>query len=259
MPDKTLVLITRTRPAAEALAERVAALGCEPFQCAPFELEPPEQPESVSDDLATALPADRVILTSHEAVRQTVSLVGTRQLNRALVIVPGQGTASIARELGLDNVIYPERHGTSEAMLAMPELRDVEGLEILILAAAGGRSLMGEVLEKRGAVVERIHVYRRVACELPDETAGKIASAAALVTLGASLEAVTGLIERLPEPAADTIRSAPLVVPSQRVADHAARMGFRHCLIATGASDEAMLARLQRLVEVSPGRGSRNL
>ncbi|MDZ7790467.1 MAG: uroporphyrinogen-III synthase [Xanthomonadales bacterium] len=249
MSEKPLVLITRTRPAAEDLAERVTELECEPFECAPFELEPPEHPKQVADDLATALPVDRVILTSHEAVRQAVSMVGTAPLNRVLIIVPGQGTASIARELGLDNVIYPERHGTSEAMLAMPELRDVEGLEVLILAAAGGRSLVGEVLEKRGAVVERIHVYRRVARALPRETPEKIASAKSVVTLGASLEAVTGLIEGLPESAAETVRSAPLIVPSQRVADHAARMGFRRCRIAGGASDDAMLAQLKRLVE----------
>lgn len=244
MSEKTLALITRTRPAAEQLAERVAELGLEPLECAPFRLEPPEKPAKVADDLATALPADRVILTSHEAVRQAVGLVGAAALNRSLIIVPGQGTASIARELGLDNVIFPERHGTSEAVLAMPELRDVDGLEILILAAAGGRSLMGEVLERRGAAVERIHVYRRVACDLPPEASERIRDAERIITLGASLEAVSGLIERLPEPARERVLSALLVVPSQRVADHAHKLGFRHCTVARGASDDAMLRSL---------------
>lgn len=246
MSEKTLALITRTRPAAKQLAERVAELGLEPFECAPFRLLPPEKPARVADDLATALPADRVILTSHEAVRQAVGLVGAAALNRSLVIVPGQGTASVARELGLENVIFPERHGTSEAVLAMPELRDVEGLEILILAAAGGRSLMGEVLERRGAVVERIHVYRRVACDLPPEASEKICAAESVVTLGASLEAVSGIVERLPEAARKRIFSALMVVPSQRVAEYAEKVGFRHCVAAGGASDDAMISRLER-------------
>ena len=247
MSEKTLVLITRTRPAARKLAERVAGMGLEPLECAPFQLESPENPKAVADDLATALPADRVILTSHEAVRQAVALVGAGPLNRTLVIVPGQGTASIARELGLDNVIYPERHGTSEAILAMPELRDVEGLEILILAAAGGRSLMGEVLERRGAAVEKIHVYRRVSSDLPEDAADRITEAHEVVTLGASLEAVTGLLEKLPENAADRVRAASMVVPSKRVAEHAMRMGCRHCQVAAGASDDVMLAELEHL------------
>lgn len=246
MSERTLVLITRTRPAAQELADRVSELGLEPLECAPFRLESPEKPAKVADDLATALPADRVILTSHEAVRQAVSLVGAEALNRSLIIVPGQGTASVARELGLDNVIFPERHGTSEAVLAMPELRDVDGLEILILAAAGGRSLMGEVLERRGAAVERIHVYRRVACDLPPDAPRRIGSAGSLVTLGASLEAVSGLVERLPEAARKRVFSSLLVVPSQRVAEHADKLGFRHCVAASGASDEAMLTRMER-------------
>jgi len=247
MTENALVLVTRTQPAARQLVERIAEMGLEPLECAPFQLMPPEDPETVADDLATALPADRVIFTSHEAVRQAVGLVGTALLNRALIIVPGQGTASVARELGLDNVIYPERHGTSEAMLAMPELRDVEGLDVLILAAAGGRSLMGEMLERRGAAVERIHVYRRVACALPQGVPEKIVAAESLVTLGASLEAVTGLLEKLPERAAERIRAAPLVVPSPRVASHAAGLGCRQCLAAGGASDDLMLAELGRL------------
>lgn len=250
MSEKTLVLITRTRPAAQQLAERVVELGLEPLECAPFRLESPERPAKVADDLATALPADRVILTSHEAARQAVSLVGAAALNRSLIIVPGQGTASVARELGLDNVIFPERHGTSEAVLAMPELRDVDGLEILILAAAGGRSLMGEVLERRGAAVERIHVYRRVACDLPPETSERIRSAERIITLGASLEAVSGLIERLAEATRDRIFSALLIVPSQRVADHAHKLGFQHCAVASGASDDAMLAGLTRRARI---------
>lgn len=247
MSEKTLVLITRTRPAAEALAERVRERGLEPLECAPFQLEAVENRAAVADDLFTALPADRVILTSHEAVRQAVSLVGSELLNRALIIVPGQGTASVARELGLNNVVFPERHGTSEAMLAMPELRDVDGLDILILAAAGGRSLTGEVLERRGGAVERIHVYRRVACELPAGAIGKITEARSLVTLGASLEAVTGLLKKLPRQAADRVRSAPLIVPSLRVAEHARKLGCRRCVQAAGASDALMLAQLDSL------------
>lgn len=244
MSEKTLVLITRTQPAVQKLIERVAAMGHEPLECAPFQLHPPENPAEVADQLATALPADRVILTSHEAVRQAVALAGTALLNRALIIVPGQGTAAVAQELGLENVVYPERYGTSEAMLAMPELEDVDGLDILILAAAGGRSLMGEVLERRGALMERIHVYRRVACKLPEDSAERIISAQSLVTLGASLEAVRGLLENLPADAVERVRNGPLIVPSRRVADYAERQGCRQCLDAGGASDDIMLGVL---------------
>lgn len=247
MPERPLVLITRTRPAARELAGRVDAMGMEPLECAPFELVGPEDPSAVADELLAALPADRVMLTSQEAIRQAVKLVGVEALDRSLLIVPGQGTALVGRELGLRNVVFPERHGTSEAILAMPELRDVEGLDVVILAAAGGRGLLGEVLERRGASVQRIHVYRRLACPLPERLAERIEASRALVTLGASLEAVRGLDEGLSASARERVHAAPLVVPSRRVAERARQLGFSHCPVAAGAGDEAMLAELSRL------------
>ncbi|NBB92382.1 MAG: hypothetical protein GVY32_04340 [Gammaproteobacteria bacterium] len=247
MTEPTLVLITRTRPAAETLVARVAELGYEPLECAPFQLEGPARPKEVAEDLAAALPADRVIMTSHEAVRQAVRLVGAESFRRSLVIVPGQGTASIARDEGIANVIFPERHGTSEAMLAMPELRDVEGLDVLILAASGGRGLMGETLERRGAAVERIHVYSRVSCALPDDIDRRIMDASSLVILGASWEAVYGLTSGVGKAARSKLFTGWLVAPSRRVADHAARLGFSRCRVATGAGDDAMLGALESL------------
>lgn len=247
MSERPLVLITRTRPAAHELVRRVEALGMDPFECPPFELAGPEDPATVADDLLTALPADRVILTSHEAVRQAVKLAGVEALDRALLIVPGQGTAGVGRELGLRNIVFPERHGTSEAMLAMPELRDVEGLDVVILAAAGGRGLMGEVLERRGASVQRIHVYRRIACRLPERLDARIEASRNLVTLGASLEAVRGLDEGLSDSARGLVHAACLVVPSRRVAEQARQLGFERCFVAAGAGDDAMLAELSRL------------
>lgn len=247
MPKKPLVLITRTRPAAKKLADKVVERGFEAWECPPFQLEPPLDPAAVADDLSTLLPADRVILTSHEAVRQAVALVGTEKLGRALLIVPGQGTSEVARKLGLKDVFYPERHGTSEAMLAMPELRDVDGLDILILAAAGGRGLMGRALDRRGALVERIHVYRRVPCDLPEGTSERILEAESLAILGASLESVTGLLERLSDEAAQKVRESPIIVPSQRIAARAVELGCTHCIVAAGASDDFMLKELEHL------------
>jgi uroporphyrinogen-III synthase len=248
MSEPILVLVTRTQPAARQLVERVTELHCEPFECAPFQLEGPADPAAVASDLKAALPADRVILTSQEAVRRAVDLAGAACFSRSLVIVPGQGTAAVARELGLDNAVYPERHGTSEAMLSMPELRDVEGLDVLVLAAAGGRGLMGEVLQRRGASVERIHVYSRVSRPLPPDLDERICQSRQLVTLGASWEAVAGLVEGLGRVARSRVLGAPLIVPSQRIASHAAELGFKHCRLATGASDDAMISALARLI-----------
>lgn len=247
MSEGPLVLITRTDAAGKKLTEKVLGMGLEAVHCAPFALKAPEQPDEVASNLKAHLPADRVIITSQEGVRRSVELVGAERFSRSLVIVPGEGSARLARELGMANVVCPSRHGTSEAMLVLPELLDIEGLDILILAAEGGRGLMGRVLMKRGANVDRIHVYRRIEKEFPPGLEERISAAGTVITLAASWEAVTGLCERVTKAALGHLKQGVLVGPSRRVAEKAAALGFVRTTIAAGADDDAMLAELERI------------
>lgn len=247
MTAAPLVLVTRTGIAGQALAEQIAGLGFDCLHCAPFELAPPADPEACASDLTDLLPADRVIITSQEGVRQSVALAGANRFDRSMVIVPGRGTANLARDLGIRNVIYPSQHGTSEAMLALPELLEVEGLDILVLAAAGGRGLISQVLRRRGASVDRIEVYRRLPRPVPEDLERRVASAPVVITLAASWEAIAGLCEGVGDVVARALRSGILVAPSQRVADKSIEIGFQRVSLAGGANDEAMLARLDRV------------
>lgn len=247
MAERRLVLITRTEEAGKVLTEKVRAMDLEAIHCAPFALAAPEKPARVAAQLETLLPADRVIITSQEGVRRAIELVGANAFSRSLVIVPGERTAALARELGIDNVICPSCHGTSEAMLALPELVDVEGLDILILAAEGGRGLMGEVLRRRNASVERVHVYRRIRQSMPGNLEKKVSAASSLFVLAASWEAVSGLCESAAPEILSKIRDAVLIAPSRRVGEKAATLGFARVAVAAGADDEAMLGQLRRL------------
>ena len=254
MSVKPLVLVTRTESAGNALAEKVSDLGMNAVHCAPFALEPPEDAAEVASQLKALLPADLVIITSQEGVRRSAELVGAKSFSRSLVVVPGEGTSRLARELGFENVIYPSRHGTSEAMLALPELREVDGLSVLILAAEGGRGHMGRVLEDRGALVDRIHVYRRIRQSMPEGLVDAVRDAVRIYTLGASWEAVAGLCEAVDKEVLELIQDGALIAPSRRVAERAATVGFSHCSIAGGADDDSMLAELQNLTDRSRSR-----
>lgn len=249
MSTQFLILVTRTGKAGRGLAEKVSALGFKAIHCPPFELAPPADPKECISDLQHLLPADRVIITSQEGVRRSVELVGADRFDRSLVIVPGEGTATVARDAGIRNVVFPSRHGTSEAMLALPELADVEGLDVLILAAAGGRGLMGQVLERRGASVDRIEVYRRVDKQVPDDLEQQVGEADCTVTLAASWEAVFGLCDAVTPATSDALRKGVLIAPSRRVADRAAGIGFVHCANAGSADDDTMLAELTRITQ----------
>jgi uroporphyrinogen-III synthase len=241
MAPDPLMLITRSGEPGRALCARVKALGFNAVHCSPVELTGPADPEATAARLAASLPADRVIITSPEGIRQAMALVGRDSMARCLVIVPGPGSAGIAREFGLERVLCPSRGANSEAMLALQELDDVKGSRILILAAAGGRRLLEKALTERGAQVERVHVYRRLQKALPDGLEQSLAQASPVITLASSAGALEGLHDQLSAGGWNRLAQGLMIVPSERVAELARMLDCQQVRTADGADDEAML------------------
>ena len=247
LDGKTLVLVTRAGEPGRQLTRRIHDAGLSAMACPPIALVGPEDPQKAREDLDRLLPADRVVVTSGEALRQAVSLVGAERFGDRPVIVPGPGTAARARTLGLECVVHPPHGGDSEAMLALEELTSVRDLRVLILAAAGGRELLQRELARRGARVDRLHVYRRLPVPLPAELDARVAEAGATITLAASLGALEALQMRLDCAAGAKLRSGVVIVPSVRAADGARAMGWTRVVQAGGADDAAMLEALGNL------------
>lgn len=245
MTARTIVLVTRAGAAGSNLANRLAAEGWQVHHCPPIDLTGPADPQTCAAELAAALPADRIILTSPEGVRQAVALVGAEGLGDSPVIVPGPGTAAVARAVGLADVVSPARSGDSEAMLALPALRDVAGLRILILAADGGRRLLETSLRERGARVQRLHVYRRLRRPLPDELIRDISGAGHVTTLISSGGALEAMQAGLSDAAWQNLLAGLILVPSARVAELARRAGAQWVINADGADDESFCQALR--------------
>ena len=68
------------------------------------------------------------------------------------VIAVGSGTAAALQQRGMLEVLIPATFN-SEGLLAMAELSDVAGKQILLVKGEGGRPLLEEVLAQRGAQV----------------------------------------------------------------------------------------------------------
>lgn len=106
-----------------------------------------------------------VIVVSKPAARLALQL-----LDRYAPAVPslpwfsvGAATAQVLAEHGLD-VSYPELGDDSEALLALPRLREavaVDAARVLILRGQGGRELLAERLRGQGASVDYLELYRR--------------------------------------------------------------------------------------------------
>ena len=160
----------------------------------------------------------------------------------------GPSTAALAEELTGQRVRSAAGGMTSEDLLELDSFTNIEGRRIGIFRGEGGRDFLAQQLRKRGAQVDYFDVYRRVELNYEDTQVREalIESEPTLLTAmsGQTLQALRSLIDQLSEPQADKLLTLPVIVPSQRVRDLAAEMGFEDPIAAPGADLDALLQAL---------------
>jgi uroporphyrinogen-III synthase len=115
-------------------------------------------------------------------------------------------------------------------------MQALAGQRIVIFRGEGGRELLGETLERRGAQVEYAACYRRRPPRAKPHWAPSEIDA---ITISSS-QGLANLFEALD---GALLRARPLFVPHPRVADSARARAAREVVLA-GPSDEEMLAAL---------------
>ncbi|MGL6161028.1 uroporphyrinogen-III synthase [Microbulbifer sp.] len=155
----------------------------------------------------------------------------------------GAATARALRERG----VPVEADGDtmdSEALLALPALRDIAGQRALIFRGRGGRTLIGETLRQRGARVDYCELYRRL---LPPDAPQQLAAYAQQPDAISvhSGETLANLAQCIGQSGRESLRDALLVCPSRRVAEQARELGFARVRAARNAGDSAMLEALR--------------
>ncbi|MEQ1440125.1 uroporphyrinogen-III C-methyltransferase [Fontimonas sp. SYSU GA230001] len=213
------VLVTRPADQAELLCRLLETHGAAVVRLPMQAIEPVRQ-DAAARALQQARDAWVWIFTSANAVRHA------RHLDAGVwprAIAVGPATAAVLEQIGVD-VVVPQQHD-SEGVLALPELQDVRDRRIALITGEGGRGQIEAGLDARGARVERIEVYRRVALPHAAETLAQAVAGvdAAIVTNG---EALQQLVRRVPDAARDALLRVQLVVPSRRVVELAREMGF---------------------------------
>jgi uroporphyrinogen-III synthase len=153
------------------------------------------------------------------------------------VAAVGGGTRRELEKHGVADVIAPQSGADSEALLALPELQNVAGKRVAILRGDGGRALLGDTLAARGARVEHVTCYRRVAPKAPARAWRRGELAAVTVSSGQGLANLFEVLD--PE----LLRATPLFVPHPRIAEQARTLSAREVVLA-GHSDEQMLEAL---------------
>lgn len=237
------VLLTRSSGRADDLAERLRALQIPVRQLALIELEAQTLPEP-----ATAQRPDLLIFVSPAAAEFGVPQLPTawRALPRLAV---GRATADALALQGWRDTPCPVQEN-SEGLLAMAALHAPIGQYIAIVRGDGGRDLLRDSLQQRGATVNYLEVYRKrsVNAELIRQLR-QLAQQPLLVVL-TSGEALARLCAIIP---AETVQQLTLVVASPRIAEMAAPR-CAHVVTAHGADSDALFAAIQRALRQAQGR-----
>ena len=234
------VVITRPVGSGASLARKVRAQGGLPLLLPGLALRDVADKAGARREWQAACAGDVLIFTSPAAVRHAVALAPPQTAARVLAV--GQGTARALRRHGFDDVRAPRRQD-SEGLLALAELRELDGRAVALVGAPGGRGLLRAALVARGAALREVHVYRRVPARLDRRHVDAVLRLppAALVLLS-SAETWHNLASALPPDAMRRLCATTVVVSSERLAGVAAAAGFARVRQAVSAMADDLLA-----------------
>ncbi|ALM51022.1 uroporphyrinogen-III synthase [Halomonas huangheensis] len=242
------VVITRPGKRAGALAEAIEARG---LPVSHLELMAHQHVPETAQMRATWLDIDhfhKVVVISPAAAERLIAALDRYwpQLPQGLMLYAvGKATAALLHEaLGLRVRVPSPTMGeeTSEALLQLGSLRDLEHQRVLLVAGEGGRPVLADCLAQRGAAVTRIEVYRRQLLTPSSEAKAMLDQAHYRALVVSSGE----ILEHLARWCSQTAFEQPLVVSSQRLARLAEELGFCVPVVASGASPAALAAAVAR-------------
>jgi uroporphyrinogen-III synthase len=230
------VLVTRSEPGASTLTAALLAAGIDAVVYPVLAIRPLDA--RTIERAVTALPkwSVAVFLSVHAVTHGLEPLLRTVDPRERTWLAIGRSTAQALEARGID-ARFPEDE-RSEGILALPELADVKGRGIVIVAGRGGRDLIATTLGARGATVTLLPVYERAPADVrPAIDTTRVGAAVLSSAEGAAAFA------RLWKDVGD-LRAVRVIVPSERVAEAARKLGFGNVIRSAGASNEAVVAAL---------------
>lgn len=252
------VVVTRPRRQAAAFIAEATRAGAACIALPAIEIEYLRLAAADRDRLAPDA-HDWAIFTSANAVEAALGELPPPTHCRIAAV--GRATARALESHGLVVHALPEGRSDSEGLLALPMFANLRDRRVVILRGVGGRELLREELQARGATVDVAELYRREAAQ-PDARS-LVALEAALasgtervVAAVTSVEVLDGLLGMLPDALGARVRRCALLLPGERVALAARERQWQGpLLVSPSAEDAAMLATLKSHV-LAQGRSA---
>ena len=185
------------------------------------------------------LEADIIIAVSENAV-----IFANQQISdwpeTAQYFAVGKATQQQFSLLGI-SADSPE-NATSEGLLALSHLANVQNKRVVLLRGNGGREYLAQELDRRGARVEYVETYCRelVPVDHSDQVL-QWQQAQINTIVVTSGEILQYLWDNIGEINRCWLKRLSLIVPSQRIVTIAENLGFQTIELSNGADNESIL------------------
>ncbi|HYA19804.1 MAG TPA: uroporphyrinogen-III synthase [Burkholderiales bacterium] len=242
------IVVTRPEKQAEELADLIRAEGGCAILFPTLDIIEAEDPRPLHRTVDRLEQFDLAVFVSANAVNSAMNaILARRSLPDTLkMAVVGAASRNALQRFGVKEIICPSSRHDSEALLELPQLRDVAGKNIVIFRGRGGRELLGETLVKRGARIEYLECYRRAR---PNADVGPLMRLWAEHNLHAitvtSSEGLRNLFEMMNEAGKTLLKRTPLFVPHPRIAEVARSLGCGNPVV-TEAGDAGLMKGLTK-------------
>jgi len=247
IPQAPGVIVLRPAGQAESLLQLLQDEG---FYCQHF---PTIRIEAFTDPyteqaLAELDSIDYLFFISRNAVYHVDKRLTPLQLNNlhqspARIIAIGKATSATLKVHKLPVFLAPEK-ADSESLLTDDALQNMTGQNAIIVRGHGGRELLRDTLVERGANVSYLEVYQRT---LADSDCHKLKTDWNKMSffVATSNEILDNLF-RLTKPCGDiNPLTKSILVISDRMADHAYKLGFEEIIQAQGAGNQQIVNTLK--------------
>lgn len=159
------VVVTRTREQASHLSMRLRELGAEILEIPTIKVEAPTEKTGLKDAILSLHEYDWVIFTSPNGVTSFFDLFfkgfdDIRDIGGVRIAAVGPATAARLKELRLRVDVMPSEYVASKITDALSAFESVENLRVLLLRAEVANEDLPRDLEKLGAIVDDVAVYK---------------------------------------------------------------------------------------------------
>ncbi len=160
------VLVTRAKAQASELSNLIRAQGGEPIECPTIDIGPPDNWEEVDEAIEHLATYQWLVLTSVNGVKAFMQRLwhhsrDARALAGVRVCCIGPRTAEEVRVFGINADLVPETY-QAEGLIEVLKRAGVSGQRVLLARAAEAREILPNELERLGAFVRIVTVYKTV-------------------------------------------------------------------------------------------------